>query len=287
MNIKMLTLGVGDFPERLAQIPSPPKVLYHAGAPLAGLLDHPCVTIVGSRSVSNYGHQVTIDLARALAEQGVLIISGLALGIDSLAHRTALEAGGLAIAVLPSPLEDIVPRNNRRLAEQILDQGGALVSEYPEGTEPFKQHFIARNRLMAGLGQITIVTEAGKKSGAIHTANFALNQGKAVFAVPGNITNYGSIGTNNLLKTSASVLTSYKDILYELGLYESSQPVLHLKGRNDNEQAIVDLLIKGISNGEELLNRSQLTASSFNQALTMLELGGKVRALGNNHWAPY
>jgi DNA processing protein len=287
MNIKTLTLGAEGFPERLSQIPSPPKILYHAGAPLAELLDRPCVTIVGSRSVSTYGRQVTIDIAGRLAEQGIVIVSGLALGIDSLAHRTALEAGGLAIAVLPSPLQNIVPRNNRHLARQILDGGGALVSEYPEGTPPLKQNFIARNRLMAGLGQVTVITEAGEKSGSIYTANFALEQGKTVLAVPGNITNYGSVGTNGLLKTGASLLTSFRDVLFELGLYERTRPVLHLKGRNANEQVIIDLLVKGVSQGEELLRRSQLPPSSFNQALTMLELGGKIRALGANHWAPY
>lgn len=166
MKVKMLTLGSPDFPERLTALHSPPKILYHTGAPLNELLERPCVTIVGSRTVSAYGRQVTVDLARRLAEQGVVIVSGLAIGIDSIAHTAAVQVGGLAIAVLPGPLEDIVPRTNRRLAKEILAQGGALVSEYPAGTIPKRQFFIARNRIMAGLGQVIIVTEAGEKSGA-------------------------------------------------------------------------------------------------------------------------
>lgn len=287
MNIKMLKLGSPGFPDRLSQIPSPPQQLFHAGAPLGELLKRPCVTIVGTRSVTAYGRQVTTDLASRLAEQGIVIISGLALGVDSLAHRAALEIGGLTIAVLPSPLQNIVPKTNQQLAVRILANGGALISEYAETQEPFKQNFVARNRLMSGLGQVTVVTEAGKKSGSIHTTNFALEQGRTVLAVPGNINQYGSAGTNNLLKKGATPVTSHYDVLHELGLYDRKRPVLHLKGRNANEQLIIDLIISGVSQGEELLHRSQLSPKSFNQALTMLELGGKIRPLGANHWAPY
>ncbi len=287
MNIKTLTLGVGDYPERLAQISSPPNPLFHTGAPLNQLLERPCVTIVGSRSVSAYGERVTTELASQLAELGVIIVSGLAIGIDSIAHTAALQAGGAVIAVLPSPLQDIVPHNNRRLAQQILDQGGALVSEYPEDTIPKKQNFIARNRIMAGLGQLVIITEAGEKSGALHTARFATEQDKTVMVVPGNITNFGSVGTNNLLKKGATPVTSYRDVLFELKLCDRQRPIVAIKGRTANEQVIIDLLVKGISNGDELLQRSELSITSFNQALTMLELGGKVRALGANQWAPF
>jgi len=258
------------------------------GADLGELLDRPCVTIVGTRSISAYGRQVTVDLAERLAEQGIVIVSGLAFGVDFQAHQSALDVNGLAIAVLPTPLENVVPHNNRDLAEEILEGGGALISEYPEGTKPAKQNFIARNRLMAGLGDAVVITEAGEKSGSIYTANFAHDQGRTVLAIPGDITNLGSIGTNNLIKASkAGIMTSYKDVLFALGFYERKPSARRIKGRNANEQAVIDLLLKGISNGDELLERSELSASSFNQAITMLELGGKIRPLGGNQWAPY
>jgi DNA processing protein len=285
MNIKKLTLKSHGFPEMLRDIPQPPRVLYHLGAPLAELLERPRVTIVGSRSASAYGRQVTLELAAQLAERGIVIVSGLALGIDAVAHQAALEAGGLALAVLPGPLDAVVPATNRGLAQAILDRGGALVSEYHSGSAPHKQNFIARNRLMAGLGQIVLITEAGEKSGAIHTANFALQQGKTVLAVPGNITNIGSVGTNNLIKSGAVPVTSYLDVLHALGFKADRTAGRTVRGRNAHEQLVLDLLQKGVSDGSQLLQHSKLSVSVFNQALTMLEISGKIRPLGANHWA--
>ena len=285
MQINTLTLNTKGFPECLRQIPSPPRQLYHLGAPLEELLQKPRLTVVGSRAVSAYGRQVTIELVSRLAEQGIAIVSGLALGIDGLAHQTALDVGGLTVAILPGPLDNIVPATNRRLARSILERGGALVSEYAAGEVPHKQNFVARNRLMAGLGQALLITEATEKSGSLHTARFALEQGKTVLAVPGNITSRGAAGVNNLLKSGAAPVTSYKDVLYALGFAERHTPARTVKGRNDHEQSVLDLLMQGISEGEKLLVRSGLSASSFNQALTMLEIGGKIRPLGANHWA--
>ncbi len=283
--IHKLLVGSPGFPEVLRQIPSAPAQLFHRGAPLEELLRRPRVAIVGSRSVSPYGKQVTTQLARQLAEQGVVIVSGLALGVDGLAHQAAIEAGGQAIAVLPGPLEAIVPTTNRRLAQTILDSGGALVSEYTAGTPPQKQNFIARNRLVAGLSQAVLITEAAEKSGSLHTARFALEQGKDVLAVPGNITSVGSVGTNNLIKAGAAPITSYRDVLYALGLEEHQTAMQHIRGRNAHEQQVLDLMLQGVAEGEQLLKQSQLSTSEFNQVLTMLEVGGKIRSLGANQWA--
>jgi DNA processing protein len=286
MNIKKLTLKSADFPGVLRNIPAPPEVLYHAGAPLNDLLKRPAVAIVGSRNVSAYGRQVTIDLAGRLAEQGVVVISGLALGVDGIAHRAALEAGGLAIAVLPSPLDAIAPSTNRRLGQEILDKGGALVSEYPSGTHPVKQYFIARNRLVSGLADAVLITEAGEKSGSLYTARFAREQNRDVLAVPGNITNIGSVGTNNLLKSSgAAPVTSYLDVLHALQLEDHQTAAHEVRGRNAHEQTVLDLILQGINEGDQLLKLSRLSTSQFNQVLTMLEIGGKIRPLGANHWA--
>lgn len=287
MNIKMLKLSSGGYPEVLRQIPSPPKQLYWSGATMDELLARPRVAIVGSRRVSTYGRQVTSQLARQLAEQGVVIISGLAMGIDAIGHQSALEAGGLCIAVLPGPLDKIVPATNLRLAERILENGGALASEYASGEVAYKQNFVARNRLVAGLARAVLITEAAEKSGSLHTARFALDQGKDVLAVPGNITSSGSVGTNNLIKRGATPVTSYLDVLHALGLKEHQTVAKEIKGRNAHEQTVLDLLLTGVSDGEDLLVSSGLSTSQFNQVLTMLELGGKIRSLGANQWGIY
>ncbi|HEX4775004.1 MAG TPA: DNA-processing protein DprA [Candidatus Saccharimonadales bacterium] len=286
MKINKLTLNSPDYPPRLRHIPAKPKVLFHIGAPLNDLLKRKAVAIVGTRRISIYGEQVTRRFAKELAEQGVVIVSGLALGVDGMAHRAALEAGGLCIAVLPCPLDKIVPANNRRLAQSILDQGGALVSEYPPGEHPVKQYFIARNRIMSGLADAVLITEAGAKSGARHTADFAIKQGRDIMAVPGNITNIGSVTVNNLIKTSnASAVTEPKDVLHVLGLESHTTNAKQVKGSNANEQRLLDLMLEGITDGEQLLEHSGLKIELFNQALTMLEIGGKVRPLGLNNWA--
>ncbi len=286
MKIKKLTLSSPDFPDALRQTAKSPKQLYYMGAPLNDLLKRPRVAIVGSRRVSIYGEKVTKDFASKLAEQGVLIISGLALGVDAMAHEAALESGGVCIAVLPSPLDRIVPANNQRLADEILANGGALVSEYAPGEIAYKQNFVARNRIMSGLAEVVLITEASEKSGTLHTAKFAIDQGREVFAVPGRIYDQGYEGANNLLKTfRAGIATDFTDILIALKLDYHKTAAKLVKGRNDNEQTILDLLLLGISDGELLLQQSAIEVSEFNQALTMLEIGGKIRPLGANNWA--
>jgi DNA processing protein len=281
----MLEPSSKSFPRELRDIPSPPERIFCRGASLNRLLSRPRVAIVGSRSVSPYGRQVTEQLAGKLAERGVVIVSGLAIGVDALAHRAALDAGGLAIAVLPGPVEKIYPATNIRLGEEILAKGGALVSEYPSNATTHKQHFIARNRLVAGVAQAVLITEAAEKSGSLHTARFTLEQGKDVLAVPGNITKITAVGTNNLIKAGATVVTSYLDVLHALGLKETDTSARKIRGRNQHEQIVLDLLQEGASDGEWLLKQSGLTPSEFNQVLTMLELGGKLRPLGSNQWS--
>lgn len=272
-------------PKELARIPSPPKQLFQKGQNLADLLEFPRVAIVGSRNISPYGRQVTTRLATDLAERGIVIVSGLALGVDCVAHSAALSVGGKCIAVLPSPLDKITPTSNLQLSKSIIEKGGVLVTEYEEGSEVFKTSFVARNRLVAGLANVVLITEAVQKSGSLHTARFALEQGKDVLAVPGNITSPTSIGTNNLIKAGATPVTSYVDVLHALGLTEGLKARKHTpKGRNEQEQAVIDLLAKGISDGEELRSKSQLEIAEFSQAITMLEITGKIHSLGSNHW---
>lgn len=282
MDVKKLLYKAGGYPEPLRHISSPPKELFATGE-LNELLARPRVAIVGSRKVSIYGRNVTTMLAGELARQGVVIISGLALGVDAIAHRAALEAGGLTLAVLPGPIEMILPGSHQNLAMEIIKQGGALVSEYPEGSVPFKTNFVARNRIVAGLCDALLITEAAEKSGSLHTARFALEQGKDVLAVPGNITSPVSVGTNNLLKAGAVPVTSTEDVLHVLNL-KPAVKARTIKGANPAEQLLIDLLSKDTTDGAELLIRSDLEVGEFNQTLTMLEITGKIRSLGTNQW---
>jgi DNA processing protein len=288
MIIKKLTLGGKGFPEELRHIAAPPQQLYTVGAPLEELMRRPRIAIVGTRSMTPYGQQVTTDLARKLAGRGAVIISGLALGVDAQAHRAALEAGGTCIAVLPGPADNIVPIRNRPLARRLWEAGGALVSEYAPGTPPYKQNFIARNRLVSGLAQAVLITEASAKSGSLYTANFAVEQGRDVLVVPGDIYSPGSVGTHNLVKQGqAGLVTSYKDILQALGLEDGASVAdpAPPRGRTGQEQIVLDLLARGVREGERLLENSRLPVAEFNQTLTMLEISGFIRPLGANQWS--
>ena len=168
---------------------------------------------------------------------------------------------------------------------QILQHGGTLISEYPDGEPAYKDHFIARNRIASGLGDALLITEAAEKSGTLHTANFALEQGKPVLAVPGNITSLTSAGTNNLIKAGATPVTSAQDVFHALGMEFAEKKREAPRSGNPNEQAILDLLFSGVSDGTDLLGQSELEVSLFNQTLTMLEIRGRIRPLGNNRWA--
>lgn len=283
MKIKTLTLDNPEYPEILHTIPDPPKQLYIIGDSFFDLLNRPRITVIGSRKATAYGKAVTSQLALELARAGVVIISGLAIGIDSLAHKAALEAGTPTIAVLPSGLDKIYPAMHQGLARRILEQGGALVTEYSPGTPVRKWNFLARNRIASALGDGVLITEAAERSGTLSTARHALDQGRDVLAVPGNITSPTSAGTNNLIKAGATPVTEVADILYILGITPTEVKTAPTSD-NPHEQVILTLLQTGLQDGGELLGRSQLDVSLFNQSLTMLEIQGLIRPLGNNKW---
>jgi DNA processing protein len=259
------------------------KRLFVKSDNLEDILSRPRVAIVGSRKVTPYGRAVTAKLAGELAEQGIVIVSGLAYGVDAIAHRAVLEKGGLTIAVLPSSLDDIYPRAHRGLAEQIVQGGGALLSEYQPGTPAYKWNFIERNRIVSGIADVLLITEAATNSGTMHTARFALEQGKDVLCVPGNIMSPTSEGTNNLIKTGATLVSSTEDILNVLGLKPASKKVV--TGSTPEEQRLLDLLGENVMDGNQLLESSELALEKYNQALVMLEITGKIRNVGNNQWA--
>lgn len=270
-------------PAILQTIPNPPTQLFSTGLDIQEILARPRIAIVGSRKISPYGKSVTQKLARELAKQGIVIVSGLALGVDALAHTAALEAGGLTVAVLPTGLDKIYPSSHRQLARQITKQG-LLLTEYPSGTTiSYKGNFVARNRLVSGLSDAVLITEATINSGTLHTARFAQEQGRKVFAVPGNITSPTSAGTNHLIQNGATLAIHTQDLLRAFGIAISyTQNIIQVE--NENEQIILDLLYKGIHNGDDIFQQSGLSASLFNQSLTMLEINGHIRPLGANMW---
>lgn len=241
----------------------------------------PTVAIVGTRKPTAYGQEVAYKLAYSLAQQGVIIVSGLALGIDALAHRAAIEAGGTTIAVLPSL--NAYPYSNRTLAAQIAKQG-CLLSENTSQTQIFRGSFVKRNRLVSGISDGLLVVEATLKSGTLHTAAFARRQSKPVMVVPGNITSPASEGCNNLLKTGATAVTNVDDIVKTLQ-YQSikKQTVLPI-ATNSEEKIILELIHQGVRDGDELQKQSKISAVALSQTLTMLELSGRIRSLGQNMW---
>jgi len=281
MKINTIVPDSDIFLQIVVNIAKPPKSLY-----LIGELPkqrRPTVAIVGTRRPTSYGQEVGYRLAYDLAKQGVVIVSGLALGMDGIAHKAALDAGGTTIAVLAGGLDNIHPSSHRDLAIRILKNGGALISEYESGIPPFKEYFIARNRLVTGLSDGVLTVEASANSGTMHTAQFALEQGRAVMAVPGPITSPMSEGCNNLINSGAKLIRTANDVLDEIGHRPGAQISLPLAA-NETEYILLQLIRKGVRDGEELHQKSGLDGPQFNQTLTMLEITQKIRSLGGNRW---
>lgn len=281
-----LTPEKHDFPQQLNTCHPAVRELFIRSNSWSEIMQKPMLAVVGGRQVSPYGRTVTESLVRAVAARGVVIVSGLALGTDSIAHQAALDAGGTTIAVLPSGLESIYPSSHRYLAEHIVKQDGALVTEYaPKLKIGFKGNFIARNRIIAGLSLAVLVTEASEKSGSLHTASFALEQGKEVLAVPGPITNITSTGCNNLIKTGATPITTPEDIFDALKLHTDSVVAHDVQAANPAEHAILQVLQQGIHDGEALYEQCGLSLSEYQQTLSMLEITGKIKATGADTWS--
>jgi DNA processing protein len=272
---RLVTLLDSDYPPLLKEIPDPPPYLYLRGSlPEAGT----AIAVVGSRLASDYGIATTSRLSRELAEQGVTIVSGLAQGVDAAAHRGALQAGGRTIGVLGCGIDQVYPPGNRQLFREMAEQG-AIVSEFPMGTRPDAPNFPRRNRIISGLSRGVLVVEAAERSGSLITARFALEQGREVFAVPGNITHRASRGTNSLIKQGAKLVESVADILGELPPEGINLPQwARQQGFNLSpaEEALCGLLADGPLHIDELTVRSELTVSAVSAMLLRLELQGAV-----------
>jgi DNA processing protein len=273
---QILTWADPAYPERLRNINQSPFVLYLKGS----LLDEDIwgAGVVGTRRYSDYGRQVTENITRTLAETGITIISGLARGIDGIAHRQALDAGGRSLAVLGSGLDQIYPPEHRELAESICQQG-ALISDYPPGTPPDGCNFPPRNRIISGLSRVVLVMEAGIKSGAMITASYAAEQGKEVFAVPGKITSPNSKGTNLLIKQGAHPLLDARDVLdlLNMELVEKQQVIRKTLPASPREAMLYNAVGDEPLHVDELSARTKLPIEEVTATLALMELKGMVR----------
>ena len=281
--VSVLTWEDEAYPGLLGQIYDPPPVLYLKGQLLPE--DEWAVAVVGTRAATTYGKEVATRIAGGLARNGVTIISGLARGIDSTAHRAALDAGGRTIGVLGCGLDIIYPPENRRLAAQIIQQG-ALASEYPLGTPPEGGNFPPRNRIISGMSLGTVIVEAGRRSGALITADFASEQGRDVFAVPGNIFRRASQGTNALIQDGAVPVLSVEDILEALNLSMVSQQraARAIIPENETESRLLEYLSADPVHVDEIGQQVGLPISDVTSALALMELKGMVRQVRGMHY---
>lgn len=283
-SIREISLGDADYPELLRSIKNPPPTLYYRGN--LDLCGTPCLAVVGARKATPYGKWVAYNIAKRAAEHGVTIISGMASGIDSCGHLGALDAGGNTIAVLGCGPDICYPRTNRELMNRIA-RTGLILSEYPSGSQPLAWQFPARNRIISGLSYGVLVAEASLHSGSLITASLALDQGREVFAVPGNINNIYSIGTNKLIQDGATPLADVDDILDLLGIREMHTQKKHRALLGEDEE----LLLKFVTDyGSVTLDRlcmlSGKAPATVGALVTILEMKGMVQtSMGKIHVA--
>ena len=282
LHVSILTLLDEDYPPLLRQIENPSAVLYLRGEPRVDTTR--TLAIVGTRRSSRYGRMMASSLAQGLATLGLTIVSGLAIGIDTAAHKGALE-NGRTIAVLGSGLANIYPASNTRLAGQICEQGGSLVSEYPLTTPPSKWTFPQRNRIISGLSRGVIVVEAPQRSGALITARLAMEQGREVFAVPGNATSTASAGTNALIKDGAKLVTCVDDVVFEFpdlaALSKPSSQTMQLRGipLSPEERLVYDLIGLEPLHIDDIISRVGLSPTRAAQILLMLQMQGFIEQI--------
>jgi DNA processing protein len=285
-SIRAIDLINPNYPRLLKEIHNPPYIIYTRGELVFDEI--PTIAIIGSRKFSSYGEQLANTFARDLATAGFTIVSGLALGIDAISHKGTLEVKGKTIAVLGSGVDDesIYPRANFNLAQEIIASGGLVMSDYPPGTPPTRMTFPARNRIIVGLSLGTLVIEAGEKSGALITARMTLENNREVFAIPGSIFSPTSIGTNNLIKSGAKMVTCMQDILEELNLsqaLETKQKTLKLP-ENKEEETLLEVLSDIPLHIDNIAKQSNLTVSAISANLTMMEIKGWVKNLGGQNY---
>jgi DNA processing protein len=299
----VLILDDGSYPALLREIADPPIVLYVRGDWQA-CLEAPCVGVVGSRKCSTYGQNAAEMLARDLGQRGVTVISGFARGIDAAAHRGAIEGGGRTVAVLGTGLDDVYPKEHRKFAEEMLEKGGAMVTQFPLGTPPIKENFPYRNRIISGLSLGVLVVEATERSGSLITARLAMEQNREVYAVPGNISSRNSFGSNYLIKSAgAKLVQQWQDVVAEFpkeiaaailpppaqkkdDFPAEKQENLAPAGLNPDELKLWQLLSPDETTQiDELIEQSGLDISAVNAALLGLEMQELIRVLPGRSFA--
>lgn len=296
--VHLITQDSAQYPPRLARTARPPHLLFCQGA--AELNDPIAISIVGTRRADSYGLRHTRRIARELAEKGVCIVSGLALGVDAAAHWGALDAKGRTVAVLGGALDKLYPEENRKLMETIQANGGSIISEYPPGTAPTRYSFVQRNRIVAGMGLGVLVTQAPHKSGALSTVNYALEEGREVFALPGDIDRFGSQLPNKLIGEGAHPAAAAQDILGMLVIEQEKRPqakekrtpeskpaaqqiamrpAAPMRRLDEQERKVYDQLLSGDMDFDALSERTGIAGDELGGVLMMLELDGIIVSL--------
>ena len=274
--INFITLEDESYPALLRAILDPPPILFYKGD--AKCLQDQSISVVGSRKFTSYGKRICNHIVYDLAFNGAVIVSGLALGIDALAHWASLKADGLTIGVLGSGIDEasIYPATNRNLAKEIIMKKGLIISEFPLGTPPLRHHFPRRNRIIAGLSRGTLVIEAKEKSGTLITANLALDLGREVFAVPGNIYEESSSGAIQLLKQGAVMVTEAQDAMNHLGIEKKNKKKYEYCPENETEKCVLEFLTKSATHTNKIIELSGLSTQATNSTLTILEIKGVI-----------
>lgn len=282
--VAVLTWESPEYPDLLREIPAAPPLIFVRGQ--FEPIDRWAVAVVGTRRMTAYGRQVTRDLVSGLVQNGISIVSGLARGVDAIAHRTALEEGGRTIAVMACGIDKVYPPEHRELARDIVAGRGAIVTDYPFGADPESNHFPARNRLISGLSLGVVVIEAGEKSGALITSRFALEQNREVFAVPGNIHSPVSVGTNRLIQEGGKLVMRVEDILEELNLrMVADQAVAKVVlPETAEEAALIAQLSAQPLHVDDLGRLTGMPISLISSTLTMMELKGMVQQVGGMNY---
>lgn len=280
-NIKVLTYVSDKYPQQFLNYEDKPFILYYKGD--ISLLKTKCVAVVGSRKPTNYGKSVTEKFARAIATSGVTVVSGLADGVDSIAHRTTLDCGGKTIAVMGSGFNNIYPKTNYNLEQQI-EQTGLVITEYKPTELPAPWHYPLRNRIIAGLSNAVLITEASAKSGSLYTKEYCLEYGVDLYAIPGEITNYSSSGCNMIIKAGqASLAITADDILDQINVTNKYNPVVRNFQLSFDEQNILSA-IKGETHFDEIQLATKLDTKTLITLLTTMELSGIIKKLAGNFY---
>ena len=298
----VLILDDGSYPNLLREIADPPITLYVKGN-WQECFEMPCIGIVGSRRCSTYGRNASEMLGRDLAEHGVCVVSGFARGIDSSAHKGAIQGKGKTIAVFGTGIDQVYPKENVKLVNEILDSGGAIVSQFPLGTPPLRENFPYRNRVISGLSWGVLIVEASERSGSLITARLAMEQNREVMAVPGNITSKNSFGTNYLIKSGAKLVQQWQDVVAELpseiaaeilppqvdekkSEKKEKQEPKFPKGLTDIEKKVYAFLSADDKiHIDTLLEKSELSFGELNGAIVSLDLKDLIRVLPGNNYA--